>query len=181
MYLVSGGRSDSSTYHSSTEQLVKGGTEWILTENSLPERMSGLRGISFDNQIFTTGRANILSKVLFIYIYIYLIFRRLWWGCWCWLWQNSPLWSRHEDIQQHCKIGTKKTWSFSECGWHEWFYLCLILNIFMIFSKQFFYLNWFWYKNIDFFYVSFSSPSSSSSSLFPTKTSIPRSETQKWA
>ena len=44
---------------SSTEQLVKGGTEWILTENSLPARMFGLRGISFDNQIFTTGNANI--------------------------------------------------------------------------------------------------------------------------
>ena len=41
---------------SSTEQLVKGGTEWILTENSLPARMSGLRGISFNNQIFTTGK-----------------------------------------------------------------------------------------------------------------------------
>ena len=53
---------------SSTEQLVKDGTEWILTENSLPARMYGLRGISFDNQIFTTGKANILNKILFIYI-----------------------------------------------------------------------------------------------------------------
>ena len=55
------------TFHSSTEQLVKGGTEWILTENSLPARMDGLRGISFNNQIFTTGKANILHKVLIIY------------------------------------------------------------------------------------------------------------------
>ena len=45
---------------SSTEQLVKGGTEWILTENSLPARMEGLGGITFNNQIFTTGKANIL-------------------------------------------------------------------------------------------------------------------------
>ena len=41
--------------HSSTEQLVKGGTEWILTENSLPTRMKGLRGISVNHQIITTG------------------------------------------------------------------------------------------------------------------------------
>ena len=39
---------------SSTEQLVKGGTEWILTENGLPARMGGPRGISFINQIMTT-------------------------------------------------------------------------------------------------------------------------------
>ena len=55
------------TYHSSTEQLVKGGTEWILTENSLPARMYGLRGISINNQIMTTGKANILNKTLFMY------------------------------------------------------------------------------------------------------------------
>ena len=126
-------------------------------------------------QIFWTKYYSYIKPI------IHIIFRWIWWRFQWLLGQNSSLWSRHEDIQQHCKIGTKKTWSFSECGWHEWFYLCLILNIFMIFSKQFFYLNWFWYKNIDFFYVSFSSPSSSSSSLFPTKTSIPRSETQKWA
>ena len=69
MYLVTGGKSGLSgpTYHSSTEQLVKGGTEWILTENSLPGRMWGLRSISFNNKIFTTGNANILNKILFIY------------------------------------------------------------------------------------------------------------------
>ena len=55
-------------YHSSTEQLVKGGTEWILTENSLPARMNALIGISFNNQIFTTGNANILNKILFTYL-----------------------------------------------------------------------------------------------------------------
>ena len=53
-----------STGLSSTEQLVKGGTEWILTENSLPARMRALGSISFDNQIFTTGKANILNKIL---------------------------------------------------------------------------------------------------------------------
>ena len=52
---------------SSTEQLVKGGTEWILTENSLPARMFGLGSISFNNQIFTTGKANILNKILLIF------------------------------------------------------------------------------------------------------------------
>ena len=54
--------------HSSTEQLAKGGTQWILTENSLPAIMSGLGSISFNNQIFTTGNANILNKILFIYL-----------------------------------------------------------------------------------------------------------------
>ena len=58
--------SGSYTDYSSTEQLVKGGTEWILTENSLP-RMRGLRGISFNNQIFATGKTIILNKVLFMY------------------------------------------------------------------------------------------------------------------
>ena len=52
---MTGGWSDGSTTHSSTEQLVKGGTEWILTENSLPARMKGLRGISVNSQIITTG------------------------------------------------------------------------------------------------------------------------------
>ena len=59
--------SGSYTDYSSTEQLVKGGTEWILTENSLPARMRELRGISFNNQIFATGKTIILNKVLFIY------------------------------------------------------------------------------------------------------------------
>jgi len=57
IYLVTGGWSDGSISLSSTEQLMKGGTEWILTENSLPASMHSLRGISLDNQIFTTGKA----------------------------------------------------------------------------------------------------------------------------
>ena len=60
--------------HSSTEQLAKGGTQWILTENSLPAIMSGLGSISFNNQIFTTGNANILNKILFIYLTNYSFF-----------------------------------------------------------------------------------------------------------
>ena len=66
---MAGGRSGFSTYHSSTEQLVKGGGSWTIKENSLPARMFGLRTISFNNQIFTTGKrkANILKK---IYSYI---------------------------------------------------------------------------------------------------------------
>ena len=67
MYLVTGGYTGA-TYLSSTEQLVKNGGEWILTENSLPARMRALGSISFDNQIFTTGKANILNKILFIYL-----------------------------------------------------------------------------------------------------------------
>merc|ERR1712029_1215594 len=55
IYLVTGGRSGLSTYHSSTEQLVKGGGSWTIKEDSLPARMRGLRTISFNNQIFTTG------------------------------------------------------------------------------------------------------------------------------
>ena len=52
---MTGGRSYS-IYHSSTEQLLKGGTSWTITENSLPARMYGLGGISFNNQVFVTGK-----------------------------------------------------------------------------------------------------------------------------
>ena len=52
---------------STTEQLVKGGGDWSYKENSLPARMEGLRTISLNNQIFTTGKANILNKTLLIY------------------------------------------------------------------------------------------------------------------
>ena len=52
---------------SSTEQLVKGGGSWTIKENSLPARMHGLGTISINNQIFTTGKANILNKTLLIY------------------------------------------------------------------------------------------------------------------
>ena len=64
--MTGGYNDDNGVYLSSTEQLVKDGTEWILTENSLPARMYYLGSISFYNQIFTTGEANILNKVLFI-------------------------------------------------------------------------------------------------------------------
>ena len=60
------GGSSYPTAHSSTEQLVKGGGSWIIKENSLPARMWRLRSTSFNNQIFTTGKANILNKILFI-------------------------------------------------------------------------------------------------------------------
>ena len=52
---------------SSTEQLVKNGGSWTIKENSLPARMDRLRTISFNNQIFTTGKANNFNKILFIY------------------------------------------------------------------------------------------------------------------
>jgi len=55
IYLVTGGSSNSFTYHSSTEQLVKNGESWTIKENSLPARMRGLGTISFNNQIITTG------------------------------------------------------------------------------------------------------------------------------
>ena len=65
---MTGGTTNSAlTHHSSTEQLVKGGGEWILIENSLPAGMSGLQSISFNNQIFTIGKTIILNKILFIY------------------------------------------------------------------------------------------------------------------
>ena len=64
---MTGGTGSSSTYHSSTEQLVKGGGAWTIKENSLPARMEALKTISFNNQIFTTGKASILNKTLFIY------------------------------------------------------------------------------------------------------------------
>ena len=43
-------------YYSSTEQLVKGGTDWTETEKSLPARIVGLRSIFFNNQVFVTGK-----------------------------------------------------------------------------------------------------------------------------
>ena len=65
---MTGGTSDGgNTALSSTEQLVKGGGSWTIKENSLPARMWRLRTISFNNQILTTGKANILNKTLFIY------------------------------------------------------------------------------------------------------------------
>ena len=68
MYLVTGGKRDSNNYLSSTEQLVKDGTEWILTEKSLPARMLGLGSIYFNNQIFTTGKKQTFwAKLLFLY------------------------------------------------------------------------------------------------------------------
>ena len=64
---MTGGGSDSGPYYSSTEQLVKdGGGSWTIKENSLPARMWGLRTITLDNQIFTTGKAIIFNKILFI-------------------------------------------------------------------------------------------------------------------
>ena len=36
---MTGGRSGNFYYYSSTEQLVKGGTDWTETENSLPARV----------------------------------------------------------------------------------------------------------------------------------------------
>ena len=43
---------------SSTEVLMKGGTSWTLTENSLPGRMEWLGYISYNNQVFVTGKQN---------------------------------------------------------------------------------------------------------------------------
>ena len=64
---MTGGYSSSVGFHSSTEQLVKdGGGSWTIKENSLPARMWGLRTITLDNQIFTTGKAIIFNKILFI-------------------------------------------------------------------------------------------------------------------
>jgi len=65
IYLVTGGWSDGYISLSSTEQLMKGGTEWILTENSLPASMHGLGTISFNNQIFTTGGGIYLDNQTF--------------------------------------------------------------------------------------------------------------------
>ena len=63
---MTGGASHDGTFLSSTEQLVKDGGEWTIKENSLPARMHGLGTISINNQIFTTGKANILNKILFL-------------------------------------------------------------------------------------------------------------------
>ena len=58
IYLVTGGlRGDHSRwYHiSSTEEFIKGGTSWTLTENSLPTRMNYIGSLSYNNQVFVTG------------------------------------------------------------------------------------------------------------------------------
>jgi len=55
IYLVTGGFGGGNDYHSSTEMMVKGATSWTEVPDSFPARMDGLRRISVNNQIITTG------------------------------------------------------------------------------------------------------------------------------
>ena len=61
VYLVTGGW-DGSNRLSSTEILVQGGGEWT-SAGELPVAMGGLRGLSFNNNIFMTGNI-IIHKLL---------------------------------------------------------------------------------------------------------------------
>jgi len=66
IYLVTGG--DSNEGHldpnegnlASTELLEKNGDGWILYENSLPRESFGLKGVSFNNEVFVSGGADIV-------------------------------------------------------------------------------------------------------------------------
>ena len=53
MYLVTGGWSGS-TWLSSTETLIKGGSSWTVV-GELPRAVEGLRAVSIDNTIVVTG------------------------------------------------------------------------------------------------------------------------------
>ena len=52
VYLVTGGHNDN--YLSSTETLVEGAGSWTFA-GELPVAMSGLKGVSLNNNIFMTG------------------------------------------------------------------------------------------------------------------------------
>ena len=52
---------------SSTEVLMKGGTSWTLTENSLPEKLKWIGSVSYNNQVFVTGKQNYSLKILLIF------------------------------------------------------------------------------------------------------------------
>ena len=67
MYLVTGGRDDIFHLVSSTEVLVEGTTAW-MSAGELPVAMNGLRGVSFDNNIFVTGNISIQQKY-FSYVF----------------------------------------------------------------------------------------------------------------
>ena len=149
---MTGGRSRSgisSTYLSSTEQLVKGGTEWILTENSLPTRMFGLGIISFDNQIFTTGNANILKKILFIYLTNYSFY-----------FQEVMIRMLVLTLTKFFSLIQTRRHSTTLANWNkedliiQWVLLTLMILLVPNFEhvneyfKHVFYWNCFWYKNI---------------------------------
>ena len=59
---MTGGYNGHAVDYSSTEEFIKGGTSWTLTENSLPTRMYALRIISYNNQVFVTGKQNHLEQ-----------------------------------------------------------------------------------------------------------------------
>ena len=63
MYLVTGGYGGGGGL-SSTEMMVKGASSWTVLPDSLPARMRGLRSISVDNQIITTGKLEKLVDII---------------------------------------------------------------------------------------------------------------------
>merc|ERR1712126_267060 len=54
IYLVTGGETNEDIF-TSTELLEKNGDSWTLYENSLPRGLYGLRGVSFNNEVFVSG------------------------------------------------------------------------------------------------------------------------------
>ena len=146
---MTGGYRSGSTFHSSTEQLVKDGTEWILTENSLPARMRALGSISFDNQIFTTGKANILNKILFIYLTNYSYY-----------FQEDMIWMLVITLTKFFSLIQTRRHSTTLANWSkediiiQWVSLTLMISFVPNFKhvneyfKYVFYWNCDWYKNI---------------------------------
>ena len=55
---MTGGYNGHAVDYSSTEEFIKGGTSWTLTENSLPARMFAPGSITFNNQVFVSGKQN---------------------------------------------------------------------------------------------------------------------------
>ena len=56
-----------SNFLSSTEMMVKGDSSWSEVPDSLPARMEGLRIISIDNQILTSGKLEKLVEIIFYF------------------------------------------------------------------------------------------------------------------
>ena len=66
--MIGGGYGD---YLSSTEMMVKGDSSWLEVPDSLPARMAGLRSISVNNQIITSGKLEIFVEIICIFDILY--------------------------------------------------------------------------------------------------------------
>ena len=62
---MTGGYNGHAVDYSSTEEFIKGGTSWTLHDNSLPEIMMRVGSISYNNQVFVTGKLLFYFHILY--------------------------------------------------------------------------------------------------------------------